>query len=62
MSDDLVLDRLQLLFRAYREQRDTLRSRPARILVDPGGRIRIGDPERRDEGPGLAEVKPDVFA
>lgn len=60
---DLVLDRLQLLFREQREPRAPRPAgRPPRILVDPSGRIRIGDSVPENEGPGLAEVKPDLFA
>jgi hypothetical protein len=60
---ELVLDRLQLLFREHREGRaERPRGHPPKILVDPTGKIRIGDPGRGDEAPGLAEVKPAVFA
>jgi hypothetical protein len=60
---ELVLDRVQLLFRESRNP-DTARprQRPQRIFVDPSGRLRIGDSVPETEGPGLAEVKPDLFA
>lgn len=59
---ELVLDRLQLLFREERERSDPRpQGRPARILVDPSGKIRIGDSVPGSE-PGAAEVKPSVFA
>jgi hypothetical protein len=60
---ELVLDRLELLFRERHEPRDPRpRGRPSRILVDPSGKIRIGDSVPGGEGPGVAEVKTSVFA
>ncbi len=60
---ELVLDRVQLLLRENREGGDPRpRTRPRRLFVDPGGRIRLGDAVPEGEGPGLADVPQALFA
>ena len=60
---DTVLDRLELLLRENRDKGEPLpRERARKVLVDPGGRIRIGDDVPETEGPGLSEIHQAVFA
>jgi hypothetical protein len=58
---ELVLDRVQF-FRERREDGERPRGRPARIFVDPNGRLHVGDSVPKTEGPGLSEIRPAVFA
>ncbi|HET7824285.1 MAG TPA: hypothetical protein VFK90_03085 [Anaeromyxobacter sp.] len=60
---ETVLQRLELLLREDRERGDDRpRERARKVFVDPGGRIRIGDTVPENEGPGLSEIHPGVFA
>ena len=60
---ELVLDRVQFLLRDTRADGiDRPLARSQRILVDPAGRIRIGDSVPDDDRPGLAELRQNVFA
>ena len=60
---DTVLERLEILLRESRDKGEELpRERSRKVLVDPGGRIRIGDDVPESEGPGLSEIHQAVFA
>jgi hypothetical protein len=59
---ELVLDRVQLLFRENREGVGRPRARPGKVFVDPDGRLHIGDAVPKDDRPGLAEIRQKTFA